>query len=144
MAESEFWITLNSIHGCPRQPRQGWESRAAVPTGLKWFLFFAFWGGIHPRSPITQDGKKTRIQMINQWIKGFPGGTSGKEPTCQRRRHKRHRFDPRVRKLPWRRAWQPTPVFLPGESHGQRSLVGYSPWGAKSSTQLSIGAHTHT
>jgi len=34
-------------------------------------------------------------------------------------------------KIPWRRAWQPTPVFLPGESHGQRSLVGYSPWGGK-------------
>ena len=40
---------------------------------------------------------------------------------------KRHRFDPWVRKTPWRRKWQPTPVFLPGESHGQRSLAGYSP-----------------
>ena len=36
-------------------------------------------------------------------------------------------FDPWVGKIPWRRKWQPTPVFLPGESHGQRSLVGYSP-----------------
>ena len=45
----------------------------------------------------------------------------------------RCRFDPQVRKIPWRRAWQPTPVFLPGESHGQRSLVGYSPWGRKQS-----------
>ena len=36
-------------------------------------------------------------------------------------------FDPWDGKIPWRRAWQPTPVFLPGESHGQRSLVGYSP-----------------
>ena len=34
-------------------------------------------------------------------------------------------------KIPWRRKWQPTPVFLPGESHGQRNLVGYSPWGRK-------------
>ena len=40
-------------------------------------------------------------------------------------------FDPWVRKIPWRRAWQSTPVFLPGESHGQRSLAGYSPWGRK-------------
>ena len=54
-------------------------------------------------------------------------GTIGEKPACQRRRHKRCRFDPRVRKIPWRRAWQHTPVFLPGESHGQRSLVGYSP-----------------
>ena len=41
--------------------------------------------------------------------------------------HKRHRFDPWVRKNSWRRTWQPNPVILPGESHGQRSLVGYSP-----------------
>ena len=46
---------------------------------------------------------------------------------CQRRSHKRCGFDPWVRKLPLRKAWQPTLVFLPGESHGQRSLVGYSP-----------------
>ena len=57
---------------------------------------------------------------------GFPGGASGKEPACQYRRLKRHGFSPWVRKIPWRRVWQPTPVFLPGESHGQRSLVGYS------------------
>ena len=44
---------------------------------------------------------------------------------------KRHRIDPRIRKIPRRRAWQPTPVFLPGESHGQRSLLGYSPWGRR-------------
>ena len=56
----------------------------------------------------------------------FPGGASGKEPTCQCRRHKRHGFDPWVGKIPWRRAWQPT-LVLPGESHGQRSLAGYSP-----------------
>ena len=41
------------------------------------------------------------------------------------------RFDPWIGKIPWRREWQPTPVFLPGESHGQRSLVGYNPWGCK-------------
>ena len=47
---------------------------------------------------------------------GFQGGTSGKEPACQCRRHKRHGFHPWVGKIPWRRAWQPTPVFLPGDS----------------------------
>jgi len=60
-------------------------------------------------------------------ISGFPGGTRGKELSCQCRRHKRHRFYPMVRKIPWRKAWQPTPVFLLGESHGQRNLAGYSP-----------------
>ena len=44
---------------------------------------------------------------------------------------RRPRFDPWVRKIPWRREWQPTPVFLPGEFHEQRSLAGYSPWGHK-------------
>ena len=58
---------------------------------------------------------------------GFPGGTSGKGPACQCRRPKRPGFDPWVGKIPWRRAWQPTPVFLSGESHGQRSLARYSP-----------------
>ena len=56
-------------------------------------------------------------------------GVSAKEPACHCRRPQRRRCDPWVRKIPWRRAWQLTPVFLPGESHGQRSLVGYSPWG---------------
>ena len=62
---------------------------------------------------------------------GFPGGAGGKEPACQCRRHERREFDPWVGKIPGRRVWQPTPVFLSGESHGQRSLVGYSPWGHK-------------
>ena len=57
---------------------------------------------------------------------GFPGGASGNEPSCQCRRHKSCEFDPWVGKIPWRRAWQSTPVFLPGEAHRQRSLAGYS------------------
>ena len=56
---------------------------------------------------------------------GFPGGTSDKEPAFQCKRLKRCGFDPWVRKIPWRRKWQPTPVFSPGESHGHRSLAGY-------------------
>ena len=58
--------------------------------------------------------------------KGFPGGTSGKEPAAQCRRRKRGRLHPWVRKIPWRRAWQPSLVFLPGKPHGQRNLAGYS------------------
>ena len=50
-----------------------------------------------------------------------------KELTCQYRKRKRHRFDPWVRKMLWSRKWQPTPVFLAGESHRQRSLAGYGP-----------------
>ena len=57
-------------------------------------------------------------------LKGFPCHFSGKEPTCQCRRHKRHGCNPRVRKIHWRRKQQPILVFLPGESHGQRSPEG--------------------
>ena len=61
-------------------------------------------------------------------IKSFPGGASGKEPACQFRRHKSCGFVPLVGKIPRRRALQPTPVFLPEKSHGQRNLAGYRPW----------------
>ena len=57
----------------------------------------------------------------------LPGWLSGKESACQSRRHE---FDPWVRKIPWRRKWQPTPIFLPGESRRQRSLAGF--WGLQS------------
>ena len=60
-------------------------------------------------------------------ILGFPGGSSGKEPTCQCKRHKSLGLDPYVGKIPWRKAWQPSLAFLPGEFCGQRSLMGYSP-----------------
>ena len=65
-----------------------------------------------------------------------------KEPVCQCRRLNRHRLDPWVVKIPWRRAWQPTPVFLPGESYGQRSLAGHSPLGRTESVQLKRLEHT--
>ena len=76
---------------------------------------------------------------------GFPGGASGKEPACQCRRCKRFVFDPWVRNIPWNRKEQPTPVFLPGEPHRQRSLVGYSPQGCKEwdmTERLSTAHHT--
>ena len=65
--------------------------------------------------------------------KGIPWWLSGKEISLQCRRHKRRGFNPWVKKIPWRRQWLPTPVFLPGEFHVQRSLVSYSPWGCKES-----------
>jgi len=55
----------------------------------------------------------------------FPGGAVVKTPLAIQKW--RYEFNPWVRRIPWRRQWQPTPVFLPGEFHGQRSLVGYSP-----------------
>ena len=74
------------------------------------------------------------------------GGDSGKEPACQCRRCKRLRFNSWVLKIPWRRAWQSTPVFLPEESHGQRSLAGYSPQGCKEldMTEATLYTNSHT
>ena len=54
------------------------------------------------------------------------------------KKKKRCSFDPWVGKIPWKRAWQPTPVFLSGESQEQRSLVGYSPWGHKESDTTEV------
>ena len=66
---------------------------------------------------------------------------SPKESTaCQCRRHKRRGYQPKVGKIPWSRKWQ-TPVFLPGKSHGLRTLVGYCPWSCKESN---VTEHTHT
>jgi len=68
---------------------------------------------------------------------GFPRWLSGKEFACQYRRHRRLGFYPWVRKIPWRRKWQPTPVFLPRKFHGQRTWWATVHGVAKSQTQLS-------
>ena len=90
------------------------------------------------------------FQMMQIWRGGlqksptscsFPSGIRGKESAHQCRKRKRHEFDPWVKKIPWRRKQQPTPIFLPEESHGQRSLVGYSLWGHKESDVTEVTQH---
>ena len=61
---------------------------------------------------------------------GLPGGSDSKASVCNAGDPG---FNPWVGKMPWRRNWQPTPVLLPGKSHGRKNLVGYSPWGRKES-----------
>ena len=94
-----------------------------------------------PKSTPLSYSRKTRFtdshsNVLSRWC-------SGKESACPCRRYKRHGFHSLVGKIPWRRKWQPSPVFLPGESHGQRSLAGYSPWGCKES-DATEHAHTYT
>ena len=91
-----------------------------------------------PKINIIVTIKKNKIKRIlGLWIlaqkenkskqqKQQKACSSGKEPACQCRRHKRCGSDYRVGKIPWRRSRKPTPVFLPGESHGHRRLVGYN------------------
>ena len=78
------------------------------------------WSIHHTELLWDEDPVKFILLPFPTWL---PWWLSGKEPACQCRRHG---FDPWFQKIPCRRAWQPTPVFLPGESHGQRSLEGYS------------------
>ena len=77
-----------------------------------------------------------QASQVAQWVMHLPS----------MRRRRRHSFNTWFRKIPWRRARQPTPVCLPGESHGQRSLASYSPQGHKESvtTEVTERAHTHT
>ena len=73
------------------------------------------------------------MNYLHPFLSGLPRWLTGKESTCQ------CEFHPWVGKLPWRRKWQPTPVFLPGEFHGQRSLVGPC-----DHTEVHMIEHTHT
>ena len=87
-------------------------------------------------SPSSSDGS---IFLLRSLVHiGFLGGAGGKEPTSQCRRHKRYGINPWVGEIPWKLAWQPTLVLLPGKSHGQRSLAGYNSWGHKKSDMTEV------
>ena len=86
---------------------------------------------------VLTTGPPILIYFTRGYYEGFPRSAGGKEPTCQCRRHKICRLNPWVGKIPCRRrAWRPTPVFLPAESHRQRNLAGYSPYGHKESDMM--------
>ena len=70
----------------------------------------------------------TELLVLETTNKGFPGDSVVKNLSADTG-NRRHRFDPWVGKIPWRRAWQPTPLFLPGEPHRQRCLAGSGPQG---------------
>ena len=87
--------------------------------------------GSHWGKPLFTIGGSTKLRELPQW-----------RSVCECRRVG---FDPWVGKIPWRRKWQPIPICLPGKSHGQRNLTGYSQWGHKelNTTEL-LSTHTHT
>jgi len=113
--------------GCFHQPSGSGPSfkRADLNNAICWRnfhclrLFLTFW----------------QLSILSRW-------RSCKESSCQCRRRKRYRFDPWVGKILWRRKWQPTPVFLPGESHGQSTLVGYL--GSQRVRHKGAWAHRHS
>ena len=93
-------------------------------------------GGLLSMASLSRTGLKRLSSSSSRALWAFSSGANGREPACQCRRQKRHGFNPYVRKISWRKAWEPTPVFLPGESHGQRNLVAIVHSVAKSTTQL--------
>ena len=99
--------------------------RGWFPLGLTGLISLQFKGlsRVFSSTPVQKHQFGTQPSL---WF-NYPGGVSGKEPARQCRRHNRYKFNPWVRKISWRRTWQPTQVFLPGEYHGPSSLAGYGP-----------------
>ena len=118
--------------------------------GKEWFSYRKIYKAVYWKRQLEFDNEIEILeyikykQFINEELVTFPGGTIGKEPACHCRRCKRCRFDPWVRKIPWRRAWQPTPVFLPGESHGQGAWRATAHGVAESQPRLcQMSMHQH-
>ena len=115
-----------------------------VFTYLSWAMYF-LWDSDSFISVLST----LRSASVPIW--GLPSRRYGKESACPCRRYKRLKLDTWDRRIPWRRKWQSTLAFLPGELHGQRSLVGYSPWGLRQldmtehvSARVYTHTHTHT
>ena len=116
--------------------------------GLRWQVFFPFLDSLRGSSA-CQWLRLQLLMIVTSFVywysrqystyQGFPGGASGKQPACRGRRWKRCRFSPWAGKIPWRRAWQTAPVFLPGEFYWQRSLAISLTW----LKQLSTHARTN-
>ena len=129
--------------------------------GLNW-EGHSIWVFIFPNQRLQKQQclpyKKTNISRTNKLVQlvrlstdyltryqsWFPRWHRSKESAYQCLRCKRQGFNPWVGKIPWRRKWQPTPpVFLPGKSHGQRSLGDYSPWSLRVRHDCTHSTHSH-
>ena len=123
----------------PRQPPAWLPGERLILTVLlnPWLLTPVFLSGeFHEQRIQSMGSRRVGHDRLSSFFifflfKGFPGGPSGKEFTCQCRRHKTGGFHPWAGKIPWRQAWKLTPGFLPGETRRQRSLAGYGLWGHK-------------
>ena len=133
---SLIWIVGDSVVNNPPAKQETWFDPwvGKIPWRRKWWPTPVFLLGepqwTEESSRLQSMGSQSvRISLVTkqQKIVMFPGGASGKESACQCRRYKRCGFDPWMGEIPWRWAWQPTPVFLPEESCGWRRLAGYSP-----------------
>ena len=136
-----MWLTPHCL------AEGGWKNPLILLLKCKGFFQSASFSqrATYFKIPFIWDITKRQIQRDRRWVRGCEGmgkgfkerWLSGWRICLQCRRHRRCEFNPWVGKIPWRRKWQPSPVFLLGKCYGQRSLAGYSPWGrTKSRTQL--------
>ena len=134
---SRVWLCVNL-----------WTAARQVPLFMGFFRE-KYWCGLPFPSPgdLPNSGiKPGSLMSYLHWQAGslplsFPGGAVVNNLPANAGKTQRGWFNPWAGKIPWRRAWQPTPVFLPGESHGQRSLAGYGPRDSKESIMTE---HAHT
>ena len=120
-----------------------WAEKGHLPTCSGCCPLNCLMGQMENSGQVISSGDGQIFLKQHTFI-GFPRWLSGKESACQCGRCRRHGFDPWVRKIPWRRKWQPTPVFLPRKFHEQRSLVGYSPWDCRVGHDLASGTNKLT
>ena len=137
----DWWVpqavfsVLQQCHSSGKLPESCFWAQRVNQNCLEMPEFSYIFGSLLKQQvPITTIDKQSSV--LPRWL--------SKESTCQCRRCKRCWFNSQIRKIPWKRKWQPTPVFLPGKSYGQRSLVGYSPWSHKESdTTEQLSMHTN-
>ena len=146
---SHQWITvvMSKMTGCCIRygHEKVWNSMRITKTGQRHEVSRCCWKSTrHTRlmqgclkvptckkRKAVKGNKAKRNKTRHACTQGFPGSTLPKDPPSNAASLRRPRFSPWSGEVPWSREWQPTPVSLPGKSHGQRSLVGYSSWGRR-------------
>ena len=126
----EIYKLLNLVTGIYRDKCLFFSFNCSYGT-WKRIVCFVTWVENWPSHVIDHHIRKYKKRQL-KWQKGLPRWLSGKESICQWR-CRDVGLIPVLERFPWRRKWQPTAVFLPGKSHGQRSLVAYHSWGCKES-----------
>ena len=128
--EGQIGTFILSRGWCPWRPRGGQSQNSYVPSHTAGSGSLARRGT--PSSSHTNEGLPDFYPYVAV-MRASQGALAAKNPLANAGNIKNSGLIPGLRRFPWRRPWQRTPVFLPRESHGQRNLAGYSPWGRKES-----------
>jgi len=154
-AEERQGLWPRAIRKCLRAPQdaagsvcnRGWD---VLSANRLWFCFSATLSSwfLSPGFPLWYCSRMGLWKLsqrvgLNSENRSFSSGALVKNPLANAEDTDYTGSIPGLGRFPWGRKWQPTPVFLPGKSHGQRSMVDYSPWGCKES-DMTDHTHTHT